>query len=137
MENKKQIRKLYKAKDDKIIAGVCGGLGNYLKFDPTLIRLIMIFICVFTAVIPLLIAYIIAALVIPEEKTKQTNIKYKKLFRSVRDRKIAGICGGIGKASKIDPVFLRLLMIFLCLVTGIIPLLLAYIIGWIIIPEQK
>ena len=52
------------------------------------------------------------------------------------NRKIAGICGGIAEITKIDPVFLRLLMIFVCALTGFVPLILAYLIGWMIIPES-
>lgn len=132
----KKVKKLYRSKHDKMIAGVCGGLGSYLKLDPTIIRLIMIFVCIFTAIIPLLIAYIIAALIIPIEPAESPlNLNYQKLYRSVKDRKIAGICGGIGALTKMDPVFLRLLMLFLCVVTAVFPLILAYLIGWIIIPE--
>ena len=136
MDKIKKTRKLYRSSHDKMIAGVCGGLGHYFKFDPTIIRLIMIFICIFTAIFPLFIAYIIAALIIPLEQ-KETSLKrnYKKLYRSRTDRKIAGIFGGIGTLIKIDPAFLRLLFLFLFFITGIIPLLLTYIIGWIIIPE--
>lgn len=130
-----KIKKLYRSKKDKMVAGICGGLGAYFKFDPTVIRLIMIFICIFTAIIPLLVAYIVAALIIPLEKNEPEKRNYKRLYRSLSDRKIAGICGGIGKVTKIDPVFMRLLMIFLCLITGVIPLLIAYAIGWLIIPE--
>jgi phage shock protein PspC (stress-responsive transcriptional regulator) len=130
------MKKLYRSKSDKMLAGICGGLGSYLNIDPTIIRLIMIVLCIFTVIIPLLIVYFIAALIIPlEKKDTPLNKNYTKFYRSIRDRKIAGICGGIGAVTKIDPVFLRLLMIFLCVITGIIPLVLAYFIGWMIIPE--
>ncbi len=56
-------KKLYRSKKDRKISGVCGGLAEYLNIDPTIIRLIWIFFCFFGAGI---LAYIIAALVIPE-----------------------------------------------------------------------
>lgn len=59
----------------------------------------------------------------------------KRLYRSTTDRKIAGICGGIGETYSFDPTLVRLLFVFLLIATGIVPLLLTYIIGWIIIPE--
>lgn len=133
----KKMKKLYRSKHDKMISGVCGGLGSYLNLDPTIIRLISVFICIFTAIVPMVIVYLIAVLIIPMEVPEyplQRN--YKKLYRSVKDRKLAGICGGIGAITKIDPVFLRLLLLFLCIITGVIPLVLAYLIGWIIIPES-
>ena len=35
-------RKLYRSRNDSRIAGVCGGLGEYLEIDPTLVRLIFV-----------------------------------------------------------------------------------------------
>jgi len=42
MAKDKKIRNLYRSKTDKKIAGVCGGIAEYLNTDPTLIRLIWI-----------------------------------------------------------------------------------------------
>jgi len=61
----------------------------------------------------------------------------KKIYRSQEDRKIAGILGGLGELFDIDPTLLRLLFVFIGLATGIIPLIVAYLIGWIIIPKGK
>jgi phage shock protein C len=47
---------------------------------------------------------------------------------------IAGICGGMGDVYDIDPTLIRLGLIFLGLATGIVPALVAYIVGAIIIP---
>ena len=58
----------------------------------------------------------------------------KKLYRSQEDKKIAGICGGLGEMFSIDPTLIRLALIFICVATGILPLMIAYIAGWIIIP---
>ena len=61
----------------------------------------------------------------------------KKMYRSQEDKKIAGILGGLGELFDIDPTLLRLLFVFIGLATGIIPLFVAYLIGWIIIPKGK
>lgn len=61
MENKK----LYRSKRNRMIAGVCGGLGDYLNVDPTLVRLIMVLL-VFGATAGIWI-YLVAAIVIPNE----------------------------------------------------------------------
>jgi phage shock protein C len=58
----------------------------------------------------------------------------KKLYRSNKDKKIAGICGGLGEMFEIDSTLLRLALVFIGLVTGVLPFIIAYIIGWIIIP---
>ena len=55
-------RKLYRSNNNKMLCGVCGGLGEYLNIAPTIVRLIWaIFICSG----PGIIAYFIAALIIP------------------------------------------------------------------------
>jgi phage shock protein C len=60
----------------------------------------------------------------------------KKIYRSKKDKMIAGICGGLGGMFEIDPTLIRLGLVFIGLVTGIVPLVIAYILGWIIIPEN-
>lgn len=58
---------------------------------------------------------------------------YKKLYKSNMNRKICGVCGGIGEYYNIDPTVIRLLWILFacCGGSGI----LAYLIAAIIIPE--
>ncbi len=61
----------------------------------------------------------------------------KRIYRSQEDKKIAGIMGGLGELFDIDPTLVRLLFVFIGLATGIIPLVVAYLVGWIIIPKRK
>ena len=61
----------------------------------------------------------------------------KKLYRSKDDAKIAGICGGMGEEFEVDSNIVRLLTVFACVVTGIAPLIITYIVGWIILPKGK
>ncbi len=61
----------------------------------------------------------------------------KRIYRSQEDKKIAGILGGLGELLDIDPTLFRLLFVFIGLATGIIPLAVAYLVGWIIIPKSK
>jgi phage shock protein C len=61
----------------------------------------------------------------------------KRIYRSQEDKKIAGILGGLGELFDIDPTLLRLLFVFIGLATGVIPLIVAYLIGWVIIPGGK
>lgn len=57
--------KLYRSRSQKIIAGVCGGIGEYFEVDPTLIRLILVvlFFVGFSGIL----AYFVAWIVIPPE----------------------------------------------------------------------
>ena len=58
-------RKLTRSTSNRSICGVCGGIGEYINIDPTIIRIIWIF-CSLTSCGTGLIVYLIAALVIPE-----------------------------------------------------------------------
>lgn len=58
-------KRLYKSSTDKKVCGVCGGIANYFDVDPTVVRLIWV---IFTlAGGSGLIAYIIAAIIMPDE----------------------------------------------------------------------
>jgi phage shock protein PspC (stress-responsive transcriptional regulator) len=58
------MKRLFRSERDKMLAGVCGGLGEYFNIDPTLVRLAwVIFACCGVGIL----AYIIAAIVIPLE----------------------------------------------------------------------
>jgi len=59
-------KKLFRSKHNRVVAGVCGGLGEYLGVDPTLIRLIWVLVVVFSGFFPGILAYIICWIVIPE-----------------------------------------------------------------------
>ena len=60
----------------------------------------------------------------------------KRLHLSETDKKIFGVCGGIGETYDLDPTLVRLTTVFLCLVTGIVPLFVTYLVSWIIIPQK-
>lgn len=57
-----------------------------------------------------------------------------KLYRSVSDRMIGGVCGGLGVFLRIDPVFIRLL--FVLLLFGSDFGFILYLLLWILIPEE-
>ena len=61
----------------------------------------------------------------------------KRLYRSESNKKVAGICGGIAEHFDLDPVLVRVLAVFLGLITGVFPLLTAYVIAWWIIPSRS
>lgn len=56
-------KKLYRSRQDRIVAGVCGGLGDYLDVDPNIIRLLWILLGLTGTGI---IFYLIAIVIIPE-----------------------------------------------------------------------
>ena len=58
----------------------------------------------------------------------------KRLFRSRKDRILGGVCGGIGNYFNLDPVLVRVIWAVSFFVFG--AGFLAYIIAWIIVPEE-
>jgi len=60
-------KKLYRSLSRKMLGGVCGGLAEYFDLDVSLVRLIFVGITLITAIVPMLIFYIIAWIIIPVE----------------------------------------------------------------------
>jgi phage shock protein C len=60
----------------------------------------------------------------------------KRLMRSRSNRKIAGVCAGLAQYLDLDISLVRILWFFITLACGVVPGLVAYILGWIIIPEE-
>lgn len=61
-------KKLQRSKNNKVIAGVCGGIAEYFSIDPTVVRLVWVVIGLAYGFG--LVAYIIAAIIMPEKKTE-------------------------------------------------------------------
>lgn len=60
------MKQLFLSDVDRKISGVCGGIAEYFEVDSTLIRLAWVLLSLFTAGFPGLIAYFIAAAIIPK-----------------------------------------------------------------------
>jgi phage shock protein C len=56
------------SKADKKLWGVCGGIAEYYEVDPTIVRLLWVLVTLITGVVPGLVAYLIAAMIIPNKK---------------------------------------------------------------------
>ncbi len=65
---------------------------------------------------------------------EETRREIKRLYRSRKERMIAGVCGGIAEYFNIDPTLVRLAWIVLGFPSG--SALIGYLIAWIIVPEQ-
>ncbi|MGB3905328.1 MAG: PspC domain-containing protein [Anaerolineae bacterium] len=59
------MKRLYRSREDRMVAGICGGIGEVYEIDPTLVRLGLVFLGLATAVLPLLVAYIVGIFIIP------------------------------------------------------------------------
>ncbi len=74
MYGNRSMKRLYRSKENRVISGVIGGLGEYYNVDPVLLRLGYIFLAVFTAIIPGIVAYIIAIFIIPEKPGRRPSL---------------------------------------------------------------
>ncbi len=66
-------KKLYRSRENRMIAGVCGGLGEYFEIDPTLVRLALVFLALWWGGGILL--YLLAWFIIPEEPAREETEK--------------------------------------------------------------
>jgi phage shock protein C len=66
-------KRLFRSQARKMLGGICGGLGEYFEIDVTLIRLVFVAISLVTAIIPMVIFYLIAWIIIPIEEPKKAG----------------------------------------------------------------
>lgn len=66
-------KKLYRSATNRTICGVCGGIGEYLNIDPTLVRLIWA-LCSVASCGTALLVYIIAAVIMPEQPIDRKSV---------------------------------------------------------------
>lgn len=62
------VKKLYRSTSDRMVAGICGGLGEYFSIDSTLVRLLFVIGSIFSFS-ALFWIYIIMLIIVPEEPT--------------------------------------------------------------------
>ena len=128
------MKKLYRSKEDYKIAGICGGLGEYFSVDPVLFRVLFIF-C-----IPLggvgIFAYLVMWAMVPSRNAEQSEgALSRRLSLSILDRKLGGVCGGLGEFFQLDPVFFRILFVLMSFAGGLG--VIVYVILWLIIPKGR
>ncbi len=130
------MKRLYRDRWDKKVAGICGGMGQFLRLDPTIIRLFVTFFCILTGLLPIGVVYVIGWILIPLGPRTYIEIKCRKLYLSEGDRKLAGLCSGIAKTFGIDPTVVRLITLIALFITGFFPILITYIVGMCITPKK-
>ena len=58
-------RRLYRSNKEIMIGGVAGGLAEYFKVDPLMVRLLIVLLALVTAAFPVMLAYFIMWVIIP------------------------------------------------------------------------
>jgi phage shock protein C len=61
--------RLFRSVDDRVVAGVCGGIAVRLAIDPSLVRVAFAVLTLLTGIFPFLVLYVIMAVIVPEEPT--------------------------------------------------------------------
>lgn len=61
------MKKLTRSESNRKVAGVCSGIGQYLKLDPTIVRVVFVILTVMTSMFPMLVLYVMLMLLIPNE----------------------------------------------------------------------
>ena len=122
------MKRLYRSVQDRKIAGVCGGLGVYFDIDPVFLRLFFLLSILFGGLGA--VAYLVMWVMVPAQDGARRE--GSRLRRSGTDRKIAGVCGGLGEFFNLDPVLFRVAFVVLAFVGGLGILL--YMVLWLVVP---
>lgn len=219
-----EFKKLQRSRADRVIAGICGGLGEYFTVDPTIVRVLTVVAGVVTGG-GIVLAYLIGWMVIPEKEGEEEKgashggpilgiifgailvlwgfgmlfdrMRYsmwvpqwilpvfsfkslfavalvaagvflivnlakkgempsislpkkksgagsapvdtsgkRRLYRSVTNKKLSGVCGGLGEYFHLDPTVVRIFWIVGTIVSQILPGIIAYIIMAFVVPEK-
>jgi|UPI000426A0B2 phage shock protein PspC (stress-responsive transcriptional regulator) len=150
--------RLYRDESDKMLGGVCSGLANYLRVDPTIVRLVFALIT-FGAGTGILL-YILLWIILPSKRLENAT-STKRLYRNPDEKVIAGVASGLAAYFDIA-VWVPRLIFVLPLVVGIFTsifrhafwfdynpfpgivfgsfggtLFITYAILWAVIPEAK
>ncbi len=97
MASKNDLSKLYRSENNKVIAGVCGGLGEYFDIDPVILRIILVLITIFGG--SGLLIYIILWIVIPSKSTlgKKSEDYIKENVEEIKTKSQDAVKNGNGR----------------------------------------
>ena len=62
-----EVKKLYRSREERMVAGVCAGLAEYTNLDPTIVRLLFVAVSLLGAAPYPVLAYLAMMIVVPEE----------------------------------------------------------------------
>ncbi len=68
-----QYKRLYRSRDNRMIGGVCGGLGEYWGIDPTLVRIGFVVGALFGLAGALAVIYLVLLIVVPEQPLEMAS----------------------------------------------------------------
>lgn len=128
------LKKLFKDRWDKKIAGVFGGLGQYFHMDPNILRLIALYLIIPTGIVVLPLIYLFLALVMPQGPINYIQPRCRKLYLIKEEQVILGVCAGVAKFLGFNVMVVRAIFVCLFFITGFFPLLIAYFVAGSLLP---
>jgi len=132
------MNKLHYSKNGQIIAGICAGIAETYNVNVSIIRFFFIvFSFIYGAGV---IIYLALLLILPSENQTQDGDeckevvfeRRKKLYRTNKNRYIAGVCSGIADYFDIDVSLVRIIFIIVTLFSSGIPVLLYLALSFIL-----
>jgi phage shock protein PspC (stress-responsive transcriptional regulator) len=127
------MKRLYRLPEEKKLGGVCAGLGEYFELDPVFFRVFFLVLLLFGGAG--LLAYIVMWIMVPAKGEAREVSPGRRLHLSRSERKIAGVCGGLGEFLDVDPILFRVTFVVLAFFGGLGIVL--YIALWLVMPEES
>lgn len=125
-------KRLYRSSNDRVIAGLSGGLAEYFGLDAAWVRLGLVVLVLLGVGTPILL-YLLGWVVVPMNP-HPTDLSRDRLHRSQSDRMIAGVCGGLAETLGVDPALVRIITAVLLVTGGVaVPF---YLVAWFVLPTR-
>lgn len=132
-----KVQQLRKSANDRMLAGVCGGLGEYTPVPASAWRVMFILTAIFGCAG--LVAYVLLWLLMPAADSEGASAgvgwNLEGLRRSSTDRQVEGVCGGLGEYTPIPAWLWRATFVGLIFAGGLG--LVAYVVLWAVIPRNE
>ena len=61
----------------------------------------------------------------------------KRLYRSIQQKMMGGVCGGLAEYFDVDVSLVRLIFVAVGMITAVLPMTLFYLVAWIVVPVEK
>jgi len=113
-------------------------MAAYFDADVALVRAAWVVLSIWPGAIVLgVVAYLAAWVLMPRaEGADAAPTTRRHLVRSIADRRVGGVCGGLAEYFNVDPTLVRVAWMILSVVPGAIVFgIVAYLVAWFIIPQ--
>lgn len=133
-------KRLYRDVTNQIVGGVCSGIAAYFETNPLWVRLAYVALFFGISILPsfggiLFLTYIVLWIAMPAKTNLENTGKFKRFFRSKKDKVVGGVASGVASFFGVDPVVIRILFLVTVFAGG--AGLITYLIIWAITPEAQ